>query len=146
MATSIHVISSTSVFPYLKEHDTETYMVEILVPLKEKRGDFFHFFDFRISPKDKDGCAMSPQAFIGNEESSSNFRKKIKQSPLVWQAPCCMFHQGTCRQFCSRAQVALRLKGEQRNECWSSAMAHIWQCIFLALLSGTALHCSTKTF
>lgn len=84
MATKIHVISSTSVFPYLKEHGTETYVVEILVLLKEKREDFFDFFDFRnarISPKDNDGCAMSPQAFTGNEESSLNFRKKNQTTP-----------------------------------------------------------------
>lgn len=115
----------------------------------ERTKGIFDFFDFRnarISPKDKDGCAMSPQVFRGNEDNSPNFRTKSNNPPLVWQAPHCMFHRGTCRQPCGREQVVLFLKGEQRNECWSSAMTYIWHCISLALLSGAALLRSTKTF
>lgn len=58
------------------------YVVEILVPLKDKREDFFDFRNVKISPKDKDGCATSPQMFTGNEDNSSNFRRKSNNPPL----------------------------------------------------------------
>lgn len=108
----------------------------------ERSFDFFDFRNARISPKVpchhrcSEGMKIIPQTSEQNQTIP----------PLVWQAPHCMFHQGTCRQPCDREQVVLFLKGGQRNECWSSAMTYIWQCIFLALLSGTALLCSTKTF
>lgn len=72
---------------------------------------------------------------------------KQNQTTLrVWRVPHFTFHESICRQLRCREQGVLCLKCEQRSERWSSAMTHIWQPIFLSLLSGTALRCSTETF
>lgn len=57
---------------------------------EREKGDFFDFLDFRnarISPKDEDGCPMSPQVFAGNEDDSSNFRKNETTPPLPGRLP-----------------------------------------------------------
>lgn len=113
------------------------YVVEILVPLKEKRVISLTSEMPGFHPRIK-------MAVLCHLRCSLEMKMIPKTSEKIKQPPLCL--AGSPLHVPSRhlQATALFLKGEQRNECWSSAITHIWQCIFLALLSGTALLYCTK--
>lgn len=132
----VYAVLSISASSYLKEHGTKK-VVEILVLLKSMK--IFPWFqkcqNFTVMRMVVPYYHRSVQGVKLNPHSS----KQNQTTCFVWQVLHFPFYQGNCRQFCSREQDVLCLLHEQRSECWSSAVTHIQQCVFLSLLSVTTL-------
>jgi len=82
MATQIHITSSISTFPYLKEHGTETCMWWKSWFHWSQRECFLDFRNARISPRDKGSCAMSPQICTGSADYPPDFKTKPNNPTL----------------------------------------------------------------
>lgn len=124
----VYAVLSISASSYLKEHGTKT-VVEILVLLKSMK--IFPWFqkcqNFTVMRMVVPYYHRSVQGVKLNPHSS----KQNQTTCFVWQVLHFPFYQGNCRQFCSREQDVLCLLHEQRSECWSSAVTHIQQCVFV---------------
>lgn len=143
LTTWLHKLMS---FPALQHFLTfrtwhwNTYVVEILVRLKGKRVISL----ISLTSEMPEFHPRMRMVVLCHLRCSQEMKMIPQTSEKMKQPPLCL--AGSPLHVPSRhlQTTAPCLKGEQRNEFWSSAMTHIRQCIFLALLSGTALLCSTK--